>query len=254
MDTSLPHLLGIGRLVALPDFHMAAHCHPYHELIIVVAGQQYVEIRGQRLTAAAGDVLWYPSGVAHTEWAEPRDPVESYFLSVGWPELPEPPCLRVADAEGRVGQLARWLYAERQTDPALQRAAAIAFARAIVAEFLRLAGDQPNALVARLRQYMRKHLKTALDLAELARQGKLSKYHFVRRYRSLAGRTPMHDLRLIRLEAARDLVLTTNLPLKEIAPRCGLGDEYHLSRLFRQHLHTTPGQLRRRTRLRRPRP
>jgi transcriptional regulator GlxA family with amidase domain len=61
----------------------------------------------------------------------------------------------------------------------------------------------------------------------------------------LTGLTPMEDLRQLRLEAARDLLLTTDLPLKAIAPRTGLGDEYHLSRLFRRAFGIAPGALRR---------
>ena len=55
----------------------------------------------------------------------------------------------------------------------------------------------------------------------------------------------MEDLRLIRLTATRDLLLTTALTLKEIAPRCGLGDEFHLARLFSRHFKIPPGAVRR---------
>jgi len=153
-------------------------------------------------------VLWFPQKTPHTEWADPDDPVRSTFLSVRWQELPRPPALRITDTEGRIGQLAHWLYAERERDPSPDRLIATALTQALV--------------------------------------GTLSKFHFIRRYRTLTGRTPMEDLRLIRIEAARDLLLTTNLPLKEIAPRCGLGDEYHLSRLFRRYQDVTPSELRHR--------
>lgn len=52
-------------------------------------------------------------------------------------------------------------------------------------------------------------------------------------------------LRLIRIDAVRGLLFTTTLPLKEVAPRCGFRDEYHLSRIYRQVTNHTPGQLRR---------
>ena len=58
----------------------------------------------------------------------------------------------------------------------------------------------------------------------------------------------MQDVRELRLELARNLILTTNEPLKVIAPQAGLGDEYHMSRAFRRYLGMPPGQLRRGTR------
>ena len=73
----------------------------------------------------------------------------------------------------------------------------------------------------------------------------MSKYHFLRRYKDLAGRTPIQDLTAIRMDHARKLIQTTSLPLKKIACMSGLGNEYHLSRLFRRHLNTAPSQFRR---------
>jgi transcriptional regulator GlxA family with amidase domain len=47
------------------------------------------------------------------------------------------------------------------------------------------------------------------------------------------------------VERARDLILSTSLPLKEIAPAVGLGDVFRLGKLFREQLGTTPAGLRR---------
>ena len=173
--------------------------------------------------------------------------MQSLFLNVNWPELPRPPVCKITDTDGRILQLAQWLYAERERDPAAQRPIVTALTQALVAEYLRLATQNSESLVATMRKFMRQHLRQPLTLDDLATASGLSKFHFVRRYRVLTSRTPMADLRLIRLEAARDLLLTTNLPLKEIAPRVGLGDVYRLCRLFRQCFQTTPGTLRQRS-------
>jgi transcriptional regulator GlxA family with amidase domain len=81
-------------------------------------------------------------------------------------------------------------------------------------------------------------------LDDLARKAGMSKYHFVRLYKKLSGRTPMNDVRMIRVEAARDLIITTDLPLKTIATRVGLGNEYYLCRVFRQAFKVPPGYFR----------
>ena len=245
MNLTTIKLVGIGRHAAKADWRMADQIHPDHELIVILNGRQSVEMPGLAFTAGVGDVFWFPRGVVHTEWADPQDPVESIFLSLAWQELPEPPCRQVTDTEGRLGQMARWLYAERQADPSLARPIAGALTQTIVAEYLRLATQPAEPLVGRLRQFMQQHLAEPLTLDDLASKSKLSKFHFVRRYRVLTGRTPMEDLRLVRLAAARDLLLTTGLTLKEIAPRCGLGDEFHLARVFRRHFKIPPGAVRR---------
>ena len=55
----------------------------------------------------------------------------------------------------------------------------------------------------------------------------------------------MADVRALRADFARDLILATALPFKAIAPRAGLGDEQAMCRTFRQLYATTPGELRR---------
>ena len=80
----------------------------------------------------------------------------------------------------------------------------------------------------------------------LACQACVSKYHFLRTYKVLTGRTPMEDVRIIRANAARTLILSTALPLKDIAPRTGLGNEYAMSRIFRHYFNMPPGAWRRR--------
>jgi len=56
----------------------------------------------------------------------------------------------------------------------------------------------------------------------------------LREYERLCGLTPMADVRRIRLQQARNYILTSNDPLKVIATRVGLVSENHLSRLLKE--------------------
>jgi AraC-like DNA-binding protein len=247
MNPSAARFHHIGHLDPDPSWHRAPHAHDLHELIVILSGRLRVRIRGQEFDGGPGEVFFYPSHTPHEEWSNPRAPVESLFLAFAWPGRRDPLPLRQTDLQGRVGLLARWLHGDREANPAARPAVANAFLHAILAELLRLGSGDTDPMVLRVRSHMRQHLEGAVTLGHLAGCAGISKFHFVRRYRSLTGRTPMQDLRHLRLLAARDLLLTTSLPLKEIAPRSGLGDAYHLSRLFRQHFKTSPGRLRHRS-------
>ena len=54
----------------------------------------------------------------------------------------------------------------------------------------------------------------------------------------------MDELRRMRLNEARLMILSTTLPLKAIAPAVGIGDEYQLSKLFRRQFGISPRALR----------
>ena len=50
----------------------------------------------------------------------------------------------------------------------------------------------------------------------------------------------LHLLRRRRLREARRLLLTTTLPVKEVARRCGYEDPLYFSRVFHQHTGQPP--------------
>ena len=118
------------------------------------------------------------------------------------------------------------------------------FFEALVTEWLRLAQHREHPVVETVRDYILKHIAEPLTLADLAKTAGMSKYHFARTYKKITGKTPLEEVREIRVQHARGLILTTNLPLKAIAPLAGFGDEYRLSRVFRKVLEVRPGEIR----------
>jgi len=239
-------MLGVGRLAPGPDWHMPAHLHANHELIVVIRGRTRVHIAGRKILAGSGDVLFYPRKVAHEEWSDRNEPMETVFLSFQWePGTGEIP-LTARDNDGRIRELAAWLYSERDAHGPILPSLRNTFLRAIIAEYLRNTQVSTDSIVGSVRSFMREHLTEPVALADLAGKAGMSRFHFLRRYREAAGRTPMQDLRMMRLETARMLILSSSKPLKLIAPQVGFRDEYQLSRSFRKYLHMTPRELRRR--------
>lgn len=242
-------LVSVGWVSPDPRWRMSAHHHAFHELICVVDGGMTVESGDARVTASAGDVLWYPAGVAHAEWSDPRHPLESRFVSFTGPGLKAGGPVKARDERGRIRQITAWLRSDSDASSEAVQCERHALLQAALAEFFRGGGeDQP--WVARTRAYIREHIAEPMTLARLARLNGLSRFHFLRVYRAATGRTPMQDVRALRASYARELILGTDLPIKEIAPRAGLGDEYAMSRAFRRLFGMPPGRYRgqRRTR------
>lgn len=240
-----PQPLQVGHLHPNPRWRMAAHRHAFHELIVPVCGKMTVWTDGSELHVEAGDVLIYPAGLEHEEQADPSEPIESFFVPFERPGFAGMGVLRKNDHGGRMRQLVRWLHAD-QSVPGTQAAAERdALFVALLARFFR--DDQPTEceLAQRVRAFVRSHLGEALTLDQLAREAGLSRSYFVRAYQRLTGYSPMQDVRRIRLEYARDLVMTTRTPLKAVAELAGLGSPYALSRLFHRAFGVPPGTLRR---------
>lgn len=96
---------------------------------------------------------------------------------------------------------------------------------------------QGDASTAATRAWAVEHLHTGLDLDQLARHAGMSVRTFTRRFREETGLSPGRWLALQRVEHARRLLETTDLPIDRVAAQAGFGTAASL----RQHLHATIG-------------
>jgi transcriptional regulator GlxA family with amidase domain len=105
-----------------------------------------------------------------------------------------------------------------------------------------LAAWQLNRVVRHVESHIHKRL-TVCDLAAVVR---LSTRHFARAFRRSHGMSPRAFVMERRVEHAKKLMLSTEMPLCEIALACGACDQAHLSRLFKSACGIPPLQWRRR--------
>ena len=92
--------------------------------------------------------------------------------------------------------------------------------------------------------YINEHFAEPLTLNELADLASLSPYYFTRVFTEQTGLTPHRYLTAVRLNAAKFLLKTTSVPVKEIGFSCGFGSESSFCTTFRKWEHVTPSEYR----------
>jgi AraC family transcriptional regulator len=97
----------------------------------------------------------------------------------------------------------------------------------------------------RATEMLKANLDGQIALSQVARECKLSVSHFVRAFKQAVGEPPYRWLLQQRIEAAKELLLHSDLPMVEIALKCGFADQACFIRAFRKLLDTTPGEWRR---------
>jgi AraC family transcriptional regulator len=97
----------------------------------------------------------------------------------------------------------------------------------------------------RATEMLKANLDGQIALSQVAHECKLSVSHFVRAFKQTVGEPPYRWLLQQRMDAAKELLLHSGLPMVEIALKCGFADQACFIRAFRKLLHTTPGEWRR---------
>jgi AraC-like DNA-binding protein len=102
----------------------------------------------------------------------------------------------------------------------------------------------PAADLRHIRDFIDRHYAKPLTVDRLAGRCALSPYHFIRAFRAAFGVTPHQYLRARRLDRAKELLVTTPLPVTEICDQIGFQSLGSFSSLFRRITGETPAEYR----------
>ena len=212
-----------------------------------------------------GDMLWVvPPGVPHVIHFDRRATLIHLYLNNAFfrsmvqdaPENTEEslaPSLLVRDPF--MVELARSLYRESRLSPLNElftQSVATLTATHLVRTYCGANRRQPvyrgglgPTREKQVRSYIAQNLGRQLSLSSLAEIADMSPNYFIALFRQSIGMTPHRYVTQQRLEYARKLLAQTEVPLLEIAQRCGFQDQSQFTTIFRRYNGVTPGQYRR---------
>jgi len=233
----------------------AGQSHEWCEMIYVVKGHYRVDTGLGRMQGPEGSAFYIPRGVPHGPWMRMGEDRRMFLLR--WREGAQPflgPLpLQTRDVSGRMRVLLNWMW---EIYPGSRRQGGL-FDALLLAVLHGFGAEDPSGsshTVKRVLQHMRTSLSEPIRLKDLAAVAGCSEYHFARRFRAETGQPAMKCLTEMRIEAAQSLLRDTEFPLKAIAPKVGLANEQHLSRLVKRHTGLSPGQWREKLRAPKPAP
>jgi AraC-like DNA-binding protein len=99
--------------------------------------------------------------------------------------------------------------------------------------------------LTRAMDFIAARYKEPLRLTDIARSVNLSPHHFHRLFTRAVTLTPLAYLTKVRIERAREQLLTGQDPIADIALACGFENQSYFAKVFRQQTGVTPGQFRR---------
>ena len=116
--------------------------------------------------------------------------------------------------------------------------------RSILGENYDMRAISSNYAVARAEHYIEQHFSERVTVKYLAELGNVSISSFNRIFKKETGKTPIDYLIEVRIEKSKRLLRRKDIPIVEIAIRCGFSSSSHFSYCFSRLMGITPSEYR----------
>jgi AraC family transcriptional regulator len=237
------------REVRYPDaYHMPRHDHDDDCIVLVRKGVLSDERAGNRFDVGSHGVVFVPSGRTHMNDFLGGVQTFDIVLSPGTSDAYATTLRRVvcdrSIPSGPAAWIAGRMLREFRAPDSATSLALDGLTLELLAELSRAptaGGGAPRWLGTAV-DYLHAHLSEPVSLAHVAWAAGVHPAHLARTMRQHKRCTVADYLRRIRIERARELVSTTDLPLSTVAFQCGFADHSHFCRAYKAHTGRTPGQ------------
>ena len=254
-----------------PRYAMPFHWHKEMELIRILEGSITISLDSVFLTARAGDLILIEEGVIHggtpehciyecavfdpnllTSMSAHTDACKRYVRLTtrhqiqlyNYFQADDPRSAPLLAAAERLFPAIRWPHAgsELLTLGALYEF----FGRLFEGELYNESREESVSLRRKMDvlkpvlEYIDANYASPITLSDLSRLAGMSPKYFCRFFRAALHRTPVDYLNYYRIERACHILTTTELPVTEVAYRCGFNDSSYFVKTFRKYMGITP--------------
>jgi len=236
-----------------PRATLPTHAHELSHFCFVLAGNYKESIAGRIFEREPTALVYYPPDVSH---AEKHFTQGRHFLV----EIDFKGLERVMDYGAHLSEPALlrndsslWLAARMYREFSEQDGFSALVLESIATELLietsrqdaRKAERKPPPWLERVKEFLRENFSEPPCLDDLAKAVNVHPTHLARVFRQYERCTVGDYIRQVRINYARQRMLSSNEPLVEIALAAGFADQTHFTRSFKRLTGITPSEFRR---------
>ncbi len=230
------------------------HAHTMAGFCLVLDGRYEERYSARTLACTARTVTFSPAGEEHSNvFAASRSHCLTVDVPESWLDRLEGNRTRLREPFETQGGTLAWLTERLLPEMHGDDDSARLIVEGIVLEMLghaarnAAAPGEPHASPAIRRAYdlLRAHYAEPLSLADLAAATGRHPAYIATAFRQAYGETVGDCLRRLRVEHASRALAQSDMPLVEVAPSAGFGNQSHLTRVFKRATGLTPAAFRR---------
>lgn len=231
------------------NWSVDTHYHPWFEFNYVSSGSVYTSINNHEFLISAGQSYIIPPGIPH-----------SYrHNSVGDDGI----CIRFSLKSSEKNEVIKVLSSPHAAPfysgiEKLDLSGGIYSLEAEFATFLMRIYDQfsgkktephtlQNSFASQIILYLEEYYPQKINTADIAKALNTSYRTLARKFKTETGMTISQKLSYICLEKAKQLLISTNFSLHDIAQKTGYENEFYFSKVFKEHEDIPPKLFRKNT-------
>jgi len=248
-----------------PAYHAPLHWHRPSELVRVISGKLKMYLDGKKTLVLPGEILFINQGIIHSFF--PLDCVYEIinfdtdelllhtalckealriFSSSRVNVLPIHQ-IETASIHHLANQLFDFAGRESPDDSLLVLGALFELLGAIYANHHYTENVRASSNAKRFKpllEFVEKSFMKSITLTDMAKVCNLSVSHFSVLFHEFFRQTPLDYLNSYRIERACLLLTNTDLPVTEVAYRCGFNDSAYFVKVFKKYKNSTPKKYR----------
>ncbi|MEX3010324.1 AraC family transcriptional regulator [Hoeflea sp. TYP-13] len=233
---------------------MVSHRYHQHTLILTLSGEGRIKVGDGVFATGAGSLVWLDTSRKYAHGAARKNQWSYIWVAVsghGLDRLHEQIGLQENPAFDEVDNLKPCFtdIVQNLADhlPSADAAMNAQIASIVAVLFTKRIGaiaEDVSDPVSNVMRQLRKDISRDWNISSLADIAGLSPSQLFRRFRTVAGTSPISWLRQERMVLARHLLTVSAENISNVAMRCGYVDPFHFSRDFKRHNGCSPRSFR----------
>ena len=229
------------------------------EISLVLSGKGTFFCNNQPYSVKEGDIKIKQPGQVYSDYTDPDDPIEQMSLLISGIhllDLPENHLMQDNYAPVLVSgtwfpllqQLFLQIYHLNRRDEPVTRFVQNELLRTVVSTLMALLPEKRHLKTVSRKskslygviEYLNCHYTENITLEMLAQKFYISQFYLVRKFKEYTGMTINQYIVHLRVGEAKQLLIHTDLSIKEIALCCGYSNLQYFYATFRKHAMCTP--------------
>lgn len=257
-----PILAYSGQVGGNPNWNFPSHKHDdLSEIIYICEGEGTFIINNKSYTGKKGDILIYNSGIIHEEYSNPENPLKTLFCGVSHVAIDHlkelciipldlEPIIRNNEYSDQIGSYFSHIFEESSLKEAgfeiicqgLLSSSIALIHRAIKLQNFKSKTNESNTLALRIKEFIDKNYKKNIKLEDIADELYVNKYYLSHVFKEQMQISPINYLINRRMGEAKNLLVSTELKIGEIARIMGYDNPNYFTLLFKKMTGETPKQ------------